>query len=176
MSQKPPRRTLSDILKANEMIGKKEENEKKKGKSGRWTRRKPTGKSLSQLLKEDANNKRKGKKVNNRWTRKKQPPIHNPITGWEVDDLFAPMPGMTLSEEYRLNHRGDKEKSNSPNVNSKEFLDDDQLKRTDEVIKDAMDGIGKKKKRPRKRRKKAKKSKKQTRKKKRRISRKRGKT
>ena len=50
MSQKPPRRTLSDILRANEMIGKKEENEKKKGKSGRWTRRKRTGKSLSQLL------------------------------------------------------------------------------------------------------------------------------
>ena len=170
MSQKPPRRTLSDILKANEMIVKKEKNEKKKVKSGRWTRRKRTDKSLSQLLEETKKNK-----VNKRWTRKKQqPPIHNPTTGWEVDDLFAPMPGMTLSEEYRLNHRGDKEKSSSPNVNSEEFLDDEQLKQMDEILKDAMDGIGKKKKRPRKRRKKGKKSKKQIRKK-RRISRKRGK-
>ena len=113
MSQNRHRRTLSQILKEHKMMGKKEEKKKKKG-NPRWTRRKRTGKSLSQLL-----NENNGKKVNNRWTRKKQPPIHNPTTGWEVDDLFAPMPGMTLSEEYRLNHRGDKEKSNSSIDNKK---------------------------------------------------------
>ena len=64
MSQKPPRRTLSDILKANDMIGKKEENEKKKGKSGSWTRRKRTCIILSKLLEGTKN------KVNKRWTRK----------------------------------------------------------------------------------------------------------
>ena len=114
MSQKRNhRRTLSQILKEHKMMGKKEEKKNKK-RNPRCTRRKRTGKSLSQLL-----NENNGKKVNNRWTRKKQPPIHNPTTGWEVDDLFAPMPGMTLSEEYRLNHRGDKEKSNSSIDNKK---------------------------------------------------------
>ena len=170
MSQKPPRRTLSDILRANEMIGKKEENEKKKGKSGRWTRRKRTGKSLSQLLEGSKKNK-----VNKRWTRKIQPKI-DPRSDWELDALFAPMPGKTFKEEYDRNHGRDKKGySNSSNVNSEEFLDGDQLKQMDEILKDAMDGIGKNKKRPRKRKKKAKKSKKQIRKKNRRISRKRGK-
>ena len=175
MSQKPPRR-LSDILRENEKknSGKKIENPKK---IKRRTRRGRTGRSLSQLLKGDTEKKAK-KEVNSRWTRKNtQPKIYNPTTDWELDALFAPMPGITLSEEYRLNHLRNKEKSNSSNVNRKEFLDGDQLK-MDKILEDAMDGIGKKKKRPRKRRKRrkrAKKSKKQIRKKNRRISRKRDK-
>tara|TARA_B100001093_G_scaffold413873_1_gene403833 strand:- start:29 stop:586 length:558 start_codon:yes stop_codon:yes gene_type:complete len=184
MSQQLTGRTLSDILRENEKknSGKTSENPKK---IKRRTRRGRTGRSLSQLLKGDTEKKAK-KEVNNRWTRKKtQPKIYNPTTDWELDALFAPMPGMTLRKEYDRNHgRYKKGYSNSSNVNRKEFLDDYQLVKMDKILKDAMDGVGKKKKRPRKRRKKrkkakkskrAKKSKKQIRKKNRRISRKRDK-
>ena len=70
---------------------------------------------------------------------------------------FCSYAGKTFKEEYDRNHGRDKKGySNSSNVNSEEFLDGDQLKQMDEILKDAMDGIGKNKKRPRKKEKKPK--------------------